>query len=54
MARMRRMLRFVPAVFGFLLYVWYAAVRSAPLVKRRKSVRRSANGTFTFSKHRAG
>ena len=27
---------------GSLLYVWYAAVRNVPLVKRRKAARRKA------------
>jgi hypothetical protein len=41
MGRIRRLLRVAGALFAFLLYVWYAAVRSAPRVKRRKSRRRS-------------
>jgi hypothetical protein len=38
-ARIRRILKLTAAVFGFLLYVWYAAVRLAPSVKRRKRLR---------------
>jgi hypothetical protein len=41
MGRIRRLLKVVGAAFAFLLYVWYAAVRSAPRVKRRKNARRS-------------
>jgi hypothetical protein len=41
MARVRRLLRLAAATFGFLLYVWYAAVRHVPDVKRRKAARRS-------------
>jgi hypothetical protein len=37
---MARLFRAVAAVFGFLLYVWYAAVRNLPEVKRRKARRR--------------
>jgi hypothetical protein len=35
-----RILKVVAGVFGFLLYVWFAAVRSVPVVKRRKAARR--------------
>jgi hypothetical protein len=28
--------------FAYLLYVWFAAVRAAPRVKRRKALRRAA------------
>jgi hypothetical protein len=37
---MAKVIRAVLAVFGFVLYVWYAAVRFAPVVKRRKAARR--------------
>jgi hypothetical protein len=37
---MAKVFRAVAAAFGFLLYVWYAAVRYAPVVKRRKAGRR--------------
>jgi hypothetical protein len=37
MARIRRLVKLAAAAFGFLLYVWYAAVRHAPQVKRRKA-----------------
>jgi hypothetical protein len=39
MARIRRLAKLAAAAFGFLLYVWYAAVRHAPDVKRRKATR---------------
>jgi hypothetical protein len=39
MARIRRLVKLVTAGFAFLLYVWYAAVRHAPHVKRRKAAR---------------
>jgi hypothetical protein len=41
MGRIRRLLKVAGAAFAFLLYVWYAAVRFAPRVKRRKRIRRS-------------
>ena len=44
MARIRRLLKLAGALFGFLLYVWYAAVQYAPFVKRRKARRRRARG----------
>jgi hypothetical protein len=37
---MARLFRVVAAGFGFLLYVWYAAVRNLPEVRRRKARRR--------------
>jgi hypothetical protein len=42
MAPIRRILKLVAAGIGFALYVWYAAVRAAPSVKRRKALRRAA------------
>jgi len=39
MARIRRIAKLTAAGFGFLLYVWYGAVRHAPEVKRRKRAR---------------
>jgi len=36
----RRVLKTAAAVTAFLLYVWYAAVRLTPGVKRRKAERR--------------
>ena len=39
-AQIRRVLKTVAAVVGFLLYVWYAAVRHAPGVQARKVERR--------------
>jgi hypothetical protein len=41
MGRIRRLLKVAGASFAFLLYVWYAAVRSVPRVKQRKRVRRA-------------
>jgi hypothetical protein len=40
MARIARILKLAAAALGFALYVWYAAVRLAPTVKRRKRLRR--------------
>jgi len=40
-ARIRRVLKLAAGTFGFLLYVWFAAVRHAPTVKRRKLLRRT-------------
>jgi hypothetical protein len=37
MKRIRRLLKVAAAALGFVLYVWYAAVRHAPRVKRRKA-----------------
>jgi hypothetical protein len=37
MTRIRRLVKLAAAAFGFLLYVWYAAVRHVPQVKRRKA-----------------
>jgi hypothetical protein len=42
MPPIRRLLKAVAAAFAFFLYVWYAAVRATPGVKRRKAVRRTA------------
>ena len=39
-ALVRRVLRIAAAVTGFVLYVWYEAVRLTPPVKRRKAMRR--------------
>ena len=40
MPPIRRLLEAVAAAFAFFLYVWYAAVRATPGVKRRKAARR--------------
>jgi hypothetical protein len=40
MPLIRRAVKLVAAFFGLLLYVWYAAVRATPEVKRRKAARR--------------
>jgi len=37
MTRIRRLAKLAAAVLGFVLYVWFAAVRHAPQVKRRKA-----------------
>jgi len=37
----RRIALAVAAVFGVVLYVWFAAVRAVPAVKRRKADRRA-------------
>ena len=45
LAVVRRPLRFLALVtgfFGFVLYVWYTAVRAVPNVKRRKAAQRRA------------
>jgi len=42
MPLIRRALKAAVAAFAFLLYVWYAAVRATPEVKRRKAARRKA------------
>ena len=41
MALVRRILRLLGAALAFGVYVWYAAVRHAPTVKRRKAARRA-------------
>ena len=40
MARVRLILKALGAALAFLVYVWFAAVRLAPVVKRRKAARR--------------
>ncbi|HXY81297.1 MAG TPA: hypothetical protein VEH55_07995 [Gaiellaceae bacterium] len=40
-----RLVRIVLAALGLLLYTWFGAVRSLPLVKRRKAGRRAARDT---------
>ncbi len=41
MGSLRRIALAVSAVLGAMLYVWFAAVRAVPLVKRRKAARRA-------------
>jgi hypothetical protein len=41
MARIRRILRLAAALLAFLVYVWVAAVRLLPEVRRRKAARRA-------------
>jgi hypothetical protein len=36
---MRRMVKVVAAALGFLLYLWFAAVKNLDLVKKRKRMR---------------
>lgn len=40
MGILRRIVRIVLGVIGFVLYTWYEAVRLTPAVKRRKAMRR--------------
>jgi hypothetical protein len=40
-----RLVRIALGALGLLLYTWFAAVRSLPLVRRRKAGRRAARGT---------
>jgi hypothetical protein len=40
--RIKRLLQLALALIGAALYVWYAAVRNLPVVKRRKAARRRA------------
>jgi hypothetical protein len=39
MPPVRRILKLIVAAFAFVLYVWFAAVRSTPVVKARKARR---------------
>ena len=41
MRTVKRIALAVGAVFGAVLYVWFAAVRAVPIVKRRKAARRA-------------
>jgi hypothetical protein len=38
----RRIVKLAAAAVAFVLYVWFAAVRATPAVKRRKEERRAA------------
>jgi len=40
-ARIKRLLKLAAGALAFGLYVWFAAVRKVPLVKRRKAARRA-------------
>jgi hypothetical protein len=42
LARPRRLLTLVAGFVGFVLYLWYTAVRAVPNVKRRKAALRRA------------
>jgi hypothetical protein len=39
-ARIKRLLKIAAGVLAFLVYVWFAAVRNLPFVRRRKRARR--------------
>jgi len=39
---MARLVKLVAGTLGGLLYLWFAAVRSVPFVRRRKTARRRA------------
>jgi hypothetical protein len=41
LTRIKRLLKIAAGVLAFLVYVWFAAVRSLPLVKWRKRARRA-------------
>jgi hypothetical protein len=41
-AFVRRILKLAGAALAFAAYVWFAAVRAVPAVKRRKAARRAA------------
>jgi hypothetical protein len=41
MRLIRRALQLLGAALAFVVYVWFAAVRLAPSVKRRKAARRA-------------
>jgi hypothetical protein len=45
----RRLLKLLAATFAFAVYVWFAAVRLAPRVKRRKAARRARRSSLTGS-----
>jgi hypothetical protein len=40
MALVRRIVKLVGTLLAFVTYVWFAAVRAVPGVKRRKAARR--------------
>lgn len=42
MRLVKRVLKILAAAIAVALYVWFAAVRSVPAVKRRKAARRGA------------
>ena len=41
MRTIKRIVLAIGAVLGAVLYVWFAAVRAVPLVKRRRAARRA-------------
>jgi hypothetical protein len=41
MTTIRRLLKLAAALIAFAVYVWFAAVRALPTVKRRKAARRA-------------
>lgn len=44
MTLVRRILQLLGATLAFAVYVWFAAVRLAPAVRRRKADRRARRG----------
>ena len=49
MTLVSRILKLLGATLAFGVYVWFAAVRLAPGVKRRKAARRARRRSFTGS-----
>jgi hypothetical protein len=49
-ARIRRLVKIAAGVLAFLVYVWMAAVRNLPAVKRRKAKRRAARAERVASR----
>jgi hypothetical protein len=45
MAPIKRILRLAAALLALLTYVWVAAVRATPLIKRRKARKRALTGS---------
>ena len=42
MTLVRRIVKLAAAAVAFAVYVWFAAVRAAPSIRRRKALRRAA------------
>ena len=49
MTLVRRILKLLAATLAFAVYVWFAAVRLAPAVKRRKAERRLGRRARSFT-----
>jgi len=49
MTLVRRILKLLGATFAFAVYVWFAAVRLTPTVRRRKQARRAGRRDLTRS-----